>query len=171
MNAEKFNALPNNKKRVAIAKDVLSQLKAEKIIPKEGVYVNSDDIDEYLYQEKNYGKEFSLQKLLPKFKCAVSAKGALFLSDIRKRNQYNVNYGLSIGNTAITNKLDYFDESQLNLIEAAYEGFGRYGCRPFHDSFNNEDERLITIMNNIIKNDGEFILDQKFLDAEETYDL
>jgi hypothetical protein len=175
---EYFNSLTPAKKRVAIAKDVIANIESKKYFAKMGnyLYVNSDD---------NLESQ-SLQKVLPQVTCNVCALGAMFVSDVKFNNNFNV------GDDTLK-KLDnqlskYFSKGQLALIEAAFEGFGvdyeEYeedelsiengfylkftleqlgikeqdviNAKKFYAMFDTSEENLIAIMENIIKNKGKF---------------
>lgn len=174
MTEKQFNRLSKKNKRIAIAKDVIAQIKAEKIYGAGGNFIRSAELSNYL--SKLRGKR-SLQELLPNYTCAVCAKGALFYSDIINRNNYNVSTYFSIQNDDCVDKLDYFDKIQLDLIEIAFEGQtyehsdttlrcassngNAYkiilGAINFGRKHFNGNDRLKAIMQNIIDNDGTFL--------------
>ena len=168
MNAEKFNALSDKDKRIALAKDVIKHIKGDKFkVKSNNGYFVSDEISTILDESE---KEFSLQKLIKKVDdCVVCAQGALFLCDIKARNQFSITQNLSgIDDDSIMEHLTYFSKEQLSLIEVAFERFPDYihshidiglriRARDFGYRWNIDDYRLIGIMENIIVNDGEFI--------------
>ena len=179
ISAEEFNALPNNEKRILIAKDVILQVESQRIKLVGGAFIKSKKLETFLNKQHD---SVQLQTVLPDFVCTVCAKGALFLSDITTRNNYMV-CNLSIDNRDIEYKLDYFDNIQLDLIEMAFETkVFSHTNRKLYEFTNNRSnsfkastdegkaaiafgrtimgdkrKRLIAIMQNIIDNDGTFI--------------
>jgi hypothetical protein len=164
--------------RVAIAKDALAQLRANKYLAEEGAYVsftNSLPINED--DEKSMDQQ--LCKLLPKAgSCTVCARGALFLSTIRKFNHFTVADLLENGGDATCAIHDtlrpvedrYFTNHQLALIEHAFEGqeIGNItfslcseemeNCELFFKHYDCDDDlRLENILKNIIRNKGTFV--------------
>lgn len=119
-------------------------------------------------------QKFFLKK--SKKPCAVCGLGQCFVSLVRIDNDLDVKsdnfYANTISGNVIFNRLlKVFGKKQLSLIEFAFEG--RYAGKAFAKSFyhsvttldkvenfyyknNNVKDRLITIMKNIIKNDGTF---------------
>lgn len=178
-----FNSLSPAEKRVAIAKDVLEQIKANRLHAQTGTYF---DLDTKLESDQ------SIQANLNDVRCNACALGGMMLSHIKYNNECTVGEGDDINSTYIKNKLtNYFDEGQLALIEIAFEQWidvilynldikknklitGIYEYRLLTDLnlteeqvikagnyFNGDGEidsqdRLIQIMQNIIKNAGIF---------------
>ena len=173
---EYFNSLTPAKKRVAIAKDVIANINAKKYVACMGSYVN-------IYNT-NLDSQ-SLQKVLPQVTCSVCALGAMFVSDVKFNNNFNVGDSTT---SKIDNQLSkYFSKGQLALIEIAFERFdtiydddeeelrienGYYShislkklkiteddvssAIKFYNKFDTSEETLIAIMENIIKNKGKF---------------
>lgn len=168
-------------KRVAVLKDALAQLKVEAFIAKAGNdYVKNYDLDDNIEKLcdvaeiiSSKGKQVELQTYMgqlvsPAKPCDVCAKGAMFLSSIRKFN--NLSLGdLSDGDTldslAHTKMQDLFGDDNADLIECYFED-----GNPDHDSDPNDEgdeiedpwmlltdtQRLIRIFTNAIKNKGTF---------------
>lgn len=170
-------------KRVAIAKDALLQLKAGIYHPKAGNgYVPAlDDVDfesiangcEILTGESAEKVELKsyLDKLVNNKKpCEVCAKGALFLSSIRKFNNFSIqdaadnNGDISYKASEIAE--DIFGVNNAKLIEAYFESDSGYlpvwseqevvKINQFEVKYPNSVERLEVILKNIIKNKGTF---------------
>jgi hypothetical protein len=174
-----FEKMTKAQKRVAIVKDALSQLRQEKI---------SAGVMYYIRAQIPYGTsgEVSLQKLLPKLPpCHVCARGALFLSAVRKANQCllqdcgyencsqhaneNDPHFLEI-NRKVERK--FFSDEQIALIEMAYEGadIRRYfgwnlykndkavSALSFYKDWKvyTAGDRLEAILLNLIENEGTF---------------
>lgn len=183
---EHFNKLSDSEKRVEIAKDVIKQLKNRTIIANTGVYCNFeyDNISEDLYKSdvrSNFDKLKSLE-------CNVCALGAILVSNTKFNNGFSFKQLNNVRNDNIISLLDYFTDSQLTLIEFAFESWniedlinnyeinkGIYCGKDYTKldltyeqiekacDFNSDihedeaEERMIRIMKNIIKNEGEFI--------------
>lgn len=181
-----FNKLSEEDKRVAIAKDVIKQIKAGKYYASTGTYVNLD---------VKLSDDTSLQKHFDEITCDVCALGGLFMSNVKFNNQCTYN---ELGCGKFLDLLKYFSKEQLFLIEIAFEGWeisdmldfetevngyidimqgiyaGRYTLEEitdtsdstkskmkaamlFGENYHDESDRLIAIMQNIVKNKGEFI--------------
>lgn len=207
-----FNSMTPNQRRVAIAKDVLSQIDANKYKPASGVYVvASNFIDTDKLDVENVDKLQGQQvcSLLPDNmpSCAVCARGAMFMSALNKFNR------LKVGDLAtLSNDIDNLaynvsecetDEEKKSFVDEYYaniqlydEDFERYERRFFtkrqielmETMFENQDytsssndrlsdaavfygsayatdkARLREICNNIIRNKGDFVIPQKFID-------
>lgn len=166
--------------RIALAKDVIASLETERIISKSGswVQIESDESICGFNTSISGSDDTQIQDIINNKKCQVCALGALFIESIRRFDSLTIGDledGYSVGCYDITEYLDnIFDEYQLKLIEVAYErGDGGFSVRwDFRDKEDREEaeraiefgktidddrERLIAIMNNIIKNYGDFI--------------
>lgn len=178
-----FSKLSRSEKRVAIAKDVIEQLKIGVIGARKGVYLNleipySSPISNLL-QIGN--KQLNKSMINGDVKCEVCAKGALLACHILKTNHITVSQAAKMDyegdpDIYIRNRLaKIFSQNQLDLIEAAFETWvvadeNRYLQSPygaptgiakkaveFGKNYENTTERLIAIMKNIIKNKGVFL--------------
>jgi len=117
--------------------------------------------------------------------CNVCALGGLFMSCTLYNNKTKLDALGSFGEASdlgdfidrkkpISNGLDkFFSRSQLELIEQAFEGGDGYfgvGCYThdacdddvrryytYADKYPKDDDRMIAIMNNIVKNNGTFV--------------
>lgn len=161
MTNKEFNRLSNKDKRIALAKDVIKQLEANKIIPTCGVFVQNWELRSRI---SRLNEPMELQLLLENYPpCLVCAKGALFITDIMARNNFSVdkNKGLMRGtaNSVIPKRLPFFSILQLNLIEKFFEGWvtNADSAYKFKTKYPKDNERLIKIMQNIIDNDGKFV--------------
>lgn len=166
-------------KRVLIAKDVLDQIKAQRVQPKQSYFVRIPEVADH-----THGKDFRnafLGKALPY--CETCAVGGLMLSCTLFNDQHTVGddaLGHELGyyirngeSSALKNGfLEIFDQRQLCLIEQAFEmGHGEIAS-PFTDpldwrhpseaaiafgkKYKTTKGRLIGIMKNIIDNKGTF---------------
>jgi len=161
----RFNKMSKAKKRITIAEDVLASLKMGKYKAETGTYieVNTNKDHDSLPTDS--------QALLrtEEVQCDVCAIGAIFASKVRKGNKCN--YDLFNGNndsSLIANLKGIFNEIELRIIETAFEGEAQSGLVKEADEEaavswyeknhpHNADKRLVAIMKNIIKNNGNFI--------------
>lgn len=181
---EYFTSLSPAKKRVAIAKDVIEQVKAERYLAKNRTYID--------FLMKFDGQ---IQSKFDKVKCQCCALGAMFLSDVKYTNNCTIEDldRINFSREEENRLQNYFDIEQLILIEAAFECWGFEtitefdGCEEdyriiegfgydvmlsdlsltsedidkaaqFGYQYDDNSERLIAIMRNIIKNRGKFKL-------------
>jgi len=170
-------------KRIAIAEDILKQIKAKQYNIESGTWLNINpvDMEENL---KNTTKAEMLQNVLlggkhavimeaPPAKCTCCAVGAACASAIRLFNQDSLRgspkYGYEIARYSegikILNK--YFPLAQVDLMEAAFEmrtdTHHKHANQAdiddavkFGEEYNYDTDRLVAICKNIIKNKGNF---------------
>ena len=167
-NAE-FNALPPMKKRVAVAKDVLLQLEAGKLVAQSMSYghiegkggsspIPSGPLQDTLIQMSESG-----------IVCAGCAKAAAMISRARLGNAVTVD-----GSFQSTEKYahsvtdEIFGDKCAEVIEGVFEGWG-YGSgisaeskaiREFTLGLRNESshDRMVAIYKNIVKNRGRLVI-------------
>lgn len=141
--------------RVEIAKDALAQVRAEKFIPSEhNGYATFD-------QPINFEFGDELQKHLTDDRvCYGCARGALFLSIVRRHDNFKVDGTMRFDRKSIhtycriNKEEEFFTPQQLHAIESAYEGYDQLlWCRIYRDP----KDRLIAILENIIRNNGTFV--------------
>ncbi len=155
LTVEEFDALPESEQRVVIAKDVIAQLHEGRYFAEMGNWVEPDE-------DVEYSKEALTDEYTPV--CKVCGLGALFLSAVRFGNGFRARPGSMLLVTQIESVLiDIFNHDQISLIEQAFEqGRGQYsgdeGAIHFGQQYDYDEERLLAIMNNIVRNDGEFIV-------------
>ena len=167
---EEFKKATKAQKRVMIAKDVLTQIKAKRYFAESGCWVQTN-INATC--EKDLKDEDSVQELFAEKKiesCNVCALGGLFMSCTNLNNNTTVQDlknefyigDLVADDDEISNGLNrIFTQKQLRLIESYFEGGEGYfrggnKTQTFLESYN-DDERLEMIMQNIIDNDGTFV--------------
>lgn len=166
---EIFAALSDSGKRIAIAQDVKEQLRLKKLVASTGTY----------FRLRNYygGEEVQLQDVIAKKQvvCEACIRGALFLSDVMKLNDYTVENtyeeGWGTWPERINAKVSYFSQSQQELMEVAFEGSANFADRDvytgqlteegrramdFHSDYGDDEDRMIAIVDNVIENNGEF---------------
>jgi hypothetical protein len=148
-NAE-FAGMTKMEKRVALAKDVLTQMELQNFIPTPGTYIDSfGGYDKDEFGVTDYGKPIIQET------CNVCALGALTLSlldgdavNSTGRNKVSCHDALDVAGLWST--------KETEDIERAFEGghyrdaFGNYSHQP------EAEFRMKEIMLNIIQNDGIF---------------
>lgn len=152
--------------RVRIAKDVLAQVKADRLTPREQSYLifrGALPVDSHGYISN---EDVDVRDTLKGAKCQVCALGALFVAAVDRFNECQLPAcRLSVGNRL--DLTDYlakaFSATQMDAIEAAFEGQSyAHGDRDrvynsrFVDAYDDSTERLRAIMRNIVRNGGTF---------------
>lgn len=159
-----FHKMSNKRQRIAIAEDVLAQIKAKKYVAMPGTYVQSDTLDDLVNEPSE--EAFDLQKaLLGKApECNVCGLGAAFCSMARLGDELS----LDDADNVHTHLEPIFGGDQLVLIESAFEGDDFSGplgqlsekelkaCQKFFEKRPDDDKRLTSIFRNVIKNNGTF---------------
>lgn len=165
---------------VDLAKDVIRLLRAKKIkVPADGYASVYLTLNRHIPLGTFVGK--SLQKVicLKQWKpCNVCALGALFMAHVDKNNQVQLDGTVSQFNQHRDNVAGplsaYFSNLQLHLIETVYEqrvawsdrlreldgvsgiGLMRNSAITFGEKTSGRRNRIISIMQNIIANNGKF---------------
>ncbi len=179
-----FKKLSKPEQRIAIAQDVLDQIKAKRYIATSGRWISfEEEKGTYLSQ---FSPTDSIQGLFEKKElttCQCCGLGALFMSCINLNNNTtveNYNYesddlATAISEETLSNGLnEIFSYEQLRLIESYFEGADgaflddkRNAINFYYE--NCEEERLKLVMENIIENEGTFV-PSKLKDFEYQYD-
>ncbi len=177
---------PTEAKRVAIAKDALKQVQLEKIVVlSSNGYIVSNELDEKIdtlaseiEAQGNILAKVELREHLDKmlneaevdsgYKCEVCAKGALFLSAVRKFNNFSLSdaqYG-GLDDCASSETRKIFGQNNADLIETYFEKTDPYKLIKddegymldfrWSDGWKNDTERLVIILKNVIANKGTF---------------
>lgn len=147
--------------RVAIAKDVIAQVRRKKLTPITGNYVARETCGLFEIGE-------DLQSQVANINCRVCAKGAMFIAHVRRFDNHDA-AGFYDDNDVCEPLLEYFQQDQLDLIEQFYErwaldedGYPYSGFRKgdeqlaFERKYRSRTARLIGIMRNIVRNKGVF---------------
>jgi hypothetical protein len=167
-----FLALPREKQRVAIAKDVLEQLRLEHFVANGGSYKTIHyESGKELW---NFPLEKSMQTVLKEQAqtCYVCARGAILLSTIRKGNECTVEdfkYNSDYENGNMIER-KHFHSTELSSIERVFENWDN--CNKEEQKFADfltekasgfgyaeksnlsQRIRLAGICRNIVENDG-----------------
>lgn len=165
MKEKAFKQLTPAQQRVAIAKDVIKQIKAEVYVARKGIYIGFKDLS------KHFGKtgisQEKARKLEPCFVCGI---GAVAMSAVKLFNEISLYDETQTGRyyTAFNAVTKWFDSEQAELIEIYFEVWThkmyadlsqRYNLAAFAEKYPTATKRLVAIMRNIIKNKGVFIPD------------
>jgi len=159
-----FHKMSKKQKRIAIAKDVLLQIKKKTYVGYQGSYIQGldSDLDSTELQE-------CLLTDAPE--CRVCGLGSAFLSLARLGNKVEIPID-DTGSRDYHYTLDpIFGKKQRELIEATFEGWGldssymddpindnpiNYRHMKFYNKYIDDTERLAAIFRNVVKNDGIF---------------
>jgi len=155
------------KERVAIAKDAMAWAKLGALIPITMAYVNPIDgkIGNELRENTDYSKVQARDVVVGT--CEVCALGGLLMA---KAVRYDNVLASELLDTPHTKLSEHFSLDQLKLIEYAFEGWRDGGVRadgngmsygqphPWYHAFPDTMDRFLAIMQNIIRNKGEFVL-------------
>ena len=163
-----FSKMNKMEKRVALAKDVIAAIKSKVYDAEAGTYLTFKE-DGITVDDDNFS--VSKEELNNKnITCSVCAIGSLFVSKIRKtkiKNITEVDDGLMVKSLS-----GIFSELELRTLEYLFEGRDidsnfKYNsmynskfhsdCTDFFISHPDDKSRLLSIMKNIVKNNGQFI--------------
>lgn len=153
-----FNESTKAQKRVMIAQDCIDRIKCNLLTANMGFFI--------VYNGSNVN-----QTRVNTTTCEVCAKGGLLASYIGRVNNFNNEcLGNEEDNEAHKKLLEVFTLRQLAIIEYAFEGTQyiysvslttdmKNKLEEFYDeNYEDDDQRLIKICENIIKNKGTFKL-------------
>ena len=172
INKEDFDKLSINEKRVALAKDVISRINAENFIENNGQILMGDVI---------HKRTTSPKEDINNNKCEVCARGAVLCSWIGNFNEvtwdtldnFTPGYIDDFNSDRFPSQLlEVFDPIMLDNMEAAFENesfpwhYDKVETQKYADAFSTYDDEedmnvgasIITIMEHIIENNGEFPL-------------
>lgn len=174
-----FSRLKKFEKRIQVAKDVMAQLRSEKLIAENGVPLKLGD-------PIAFSADTQVCDMTAKTTCVACALGSLFVTTVERMDRLRVfeagyahpydyrtytyetdKFRLDISWSQIEVYLSrIFSQSQLRLIEIAFEfGLGMYTASgdeelkalKFNKGFQSSRKRMERIMRNIIRNEGTFV--------------
>lgn len=161
-----FHRLSNKRQRIAIAKDVLEQIRLKTYVAVPGTYVDSETLSDLADKADMDSEDFDLQKALlgnaPE--CEVCGLGAAFCSMARLGDKVS----FEVADAPHESLTPIFGLQQVSLIEYTFEGGDAGGgeenlsgeeiqaARRFYRKYPKADKRLAAIFRNIVKNDGTF---------------
>ena len=161
-----WDELTPNERKVEIAEDVLQSIKNQEFTNIDtGHYVDNIYILYSNYQSQEIISKEQCKQI--KKECSMCARGALLIGRIDRFNtlKWNDVYDSQV---STTNGLKgSFTQKELELIECAceqYAGFHKQDAEvalraeKFGDKFNDPVDRMIAICENIIENNGEFVV-------------
>lgn len=123
--AEEFKKLPQWKKAVTLAYDVIANIKARNFVVAKGTYISAHNFVDELNQGKSIGTQEGKNCLL-NAGCHVCAKGAMFVSSALKTNCLNVGEVINADEYHMSQRLvdaeGIFDQKTFDTIECAFEG-------------------------------------------------
>lgn len=174
MKKDNWSKMTKAQKKIEVAKDVIKQLKVGAYQSTSGTYLEIIN-DTWEIQEEQANKCISKD-----FPCKVCALGSIFMSHVMLRNHLTIDELEMTDDIAMRKRLEgVFTNNQLHLIETAFErrivnDDIEYICKEprsfwnsvpttigqkaidFGKKYSDSTVRLIMIMKNIIKNDGQF---------------
>lgn len=193
---ENFQKMKPEEKRIAIAKDVIAQLKAKRYKARTGQYLT-------VKPSKNSMPSNNKEQLIGVLcdvdtKCNCCARAAIFASAVSNFNNYKFKeaseyrFESFFADSVYDKQFDfssediegterkYFNPKQIEMIETCFEMDEEFSYSlteqiasaavAYGKSMGNAEKRMIGIMENIIKNKGEFVIPDKFLKMYEHLD-
>lgn len=163
---EEFEAMTWQERAVALARDVIAQVQADRLNAEAGTWVEvaGASCGQILEEER---------AIMAGARCTVCALGALVVSAARHADQLAAFFPAGLGGErdVFGYLRHWLPNEMLEQVEVAFEqGCGAVECwsaypeiRPefaaavsFGSRFEDDDHRLVAIMQNIIDNGGEF---------------
>jgi hypothetical protein len=163
-----FKSLTKAEKRIAIAKDILQQIKLKKYIPYSGSYITFKNY-------YNINNELDIQANFDKAQCNCCQLGACIMSLTKFENKLkfsDIQYAES-DNKSWKMLEKIFTPRQIAIMEYCFEGdeggskvaedFFKYEldketiekCDEFKNKYFSDEDTMKAICNNLIKNKGE----------------
>lgn len=174
-----FAKMSPAQRRVAIAEDVLAQIKARKYTIEQGTYVELKD--SFRIDDANV----EIADVVKTTGCNVCARGAAFVSACNVFNNCSIadlkegKVGQSIENISGFEKYEkkFWTQRQLGILETFFESINNgqniYGYASEKDTvaaafwaatFDSPEKGLIAIMKNIITNKGDIKIPKEFFE-------
>jgi hypothetical protein len=185
---EEFNNATPAVKRMMIAQDLIDRIQAEQLIPSkmgaiarlrrdDQIIAGSISEDYEAYKER-FDKSIKSTLQNPTIKCEVCAKGGMFMAYVARVNEFSwkrFQHGTEHNKPTMHKLREIFDEKQLSAMECAFEGkmhisYNDQGQKmftkmeiktlyAFYKDRNYSTDRLLTICQNVIDNEGTFKLE------------
>ena len=157
----KFKLMSPARRRVTVARDVLHQIEIRKIVPSQGAYLQIEGLSASSSRARAIGDET--------VECHACAIGAVFLASLSWTSPEHFTYG-SRGMRATLEQHEVFFPQMLRDMETVFEGAGGFGgstgslqlANELNDRHYGPERRLRLMMENIIRNDGEFDIAEQF---------
>ncbi len=168
---ENFSSMSKSEQRTEIAKDVIASLNSKKYIAKRGTYVELFDKKKKTNESENNGISLTRDNLNKESTvCHVCAIGSVFTSFAQKTKSPLT----SESNSMLRSMNSIFSETEMRILEMLFEGsfiddqlfkeleleqrniIKIYGSQFKKLNKGGADKRLRAIMDNIIKNKGNF---------------
>jgi hypothetical protein len=192
---QNMDLMSPREKRMAIAKDIIQQIKYQQLNVSRGLYVaipGEASIESTFDYFDSFSNNDQINQILINsgVVCQVCARGAIFIAGLKRFNNLTVgdfrkehSLGKDIySSIRETYERNFFEPQQLSLIERAFEK----GAYPMESRLSVQDvigwedyerlceacilyslnlsepDLLIKIANNIIRNNGDFIIPRKY---------
>lgn len=140
--------------RKLILNDVKELVSLKKIKPTFQTYFEVFGVTQRMLSEAPYRSPLQDYIREPEFYCHVCAIGAVFMGYVDKFNKVDTRT-YYISDEMKESVENYFTEEELELMEAAFEGFAHqyaHQLRRFQ-TYDNPTDRLLAIMDEMLKHD------------------
>lgn len=173
----RFRNLTIKQQRIKIIRDVIEYLKADKFEATPGIYLRAVGYKKSIEDTDNLHEVLEAAP-----KCEVCGIGGIFVSAILLKNEFEVKDLLGTGSSnelkrstslgrdgMISYLATWFDKRELGDIENAFErnGFWSGHCTSiraatFGGKYRSNNDRLLAICENMLKNKGKFIPSSRY---------
>jgi len=162
LSAASLMRLSANKRRMKLAKDVIAHIRAKLIKPVTATYF---ELRGSKYDDNFPSSSTQADLAIKEFSCEACAIGSLFVADVMLRDRATLQ-NVDNGTFRRRRLLQHFGREQLGLIESAFEcttqftvGWSDLGPKAvrFGGRYKTSRGRMLAIMNNIVKNKGQFV--------------
>lgn len=167
-----FRKLPRALQRVAIAEDVIAQLRLKKFVAYSSYFSWGDRVKDESYVSgvrQAEEADLDLSACISQVQCSVCGIGSLFAGAVLNADKLKFNDFFHGRGEEVKYLNHWFSTNQLDLVECFYERWDEYD-RSYHNikiedsviegsqifSEGNNTKRLKMIMQNIVSNGGKF---------------
>ncbi len=168
-----MNITEKQKQKIAIVRDALKQIEAEKFQPTARVYADLPSL--YKAEVGTELQDHLKKRVTHKSPCEVCAIGAMFLSAIRLHDRFKITQEIKDNGevSAIAMKKNlgkFFSSDELKILESSFEIYAAVLSEDLQDQFLNaydyryfltqldDRERLIWLLESVIALKGKFTL-------------